>query len=132
MECSTPSFPVHYQLPEFTQTHVHRVSDAIQPSHRLSSPSPPAFSLSQHQGLFQGVSSLHQVAKVQNTEVQKHLCSHKSERPSLLHFPFLRNILSNTHRPLVCALLQNKIGKTSYFLSYFGENLTIIWERYLT
>ena len=58
------SFPVHHQLPEFTQTHVHRVSDAIQPSHPLSSPSLPAFNLSQHQGLFQGVSSLHQVAKV--------------------------------------------------------------------
>ena len=56
--------PVHHQLPEFTQTHVHRVSDAIQPSHPLSSPSPPALNLSQHQGLFQEVSSLHQVAKV--------------------------------------------------------------------
>ena len=53
MNCSTPGFPIHHQLPELAQTHVHRVSDAIQPSHRLSSPSPPAFSLSQHQGLFQ-------------------------------------------------------------------------------
>ena len=52
MDCSTPSFPVHYQLPEFTQTHVHRVGDAVQPSHPLSSPSPPALNLSQHQGLF--------------------------------------------------------------------------------
>ena len=52
MDCSTPGFPVHHQLPEITQTHVHRVGDAIQPSHRLSSPSPPAFNLSQHQGLF--------------------------------------------------------------------------------
>ena len=52
MDCSTPSFPVHRQLPELAQTHVHRVSDAIQPSHPLSSPSPPAFSLSQHQSLF--------------------------------------------------------------------------------
>ena len=50
--CSMPGLPVHYQLPEFTQTHVHRVGDAIQPSHPLSSPSPPAFNLSQHQGLF--------------------------------------------------------------------------------
>ena len=64
MDCSTPGFPVHHQLPELTQTHVHRVGDAIQPSHPLSPPSPPAFSLSQHQGLFQGVSSSHQVAKV--------------------------------------------------------------------
>ena len=52
MDCSTPGFPVHHQLPELTQTHVHRASDAIQPSHLLSSPSPPAFNLSQHQGLF--------------------------------------------------------------------------------
>ena len=52
MNRSTPGLPVHHHLPEFTQTHVHRVSDAIQPSHRLSSPSPPALNLSQHQGLF--------------------------------------------------------------------------------
>ena len=62
MDCSTPGFPVHHQLLELAQTHVHRVGDAIQPSHPLSSPSPPTFNLSQHQGLFQGVSSLHQVA----------------------------------------------------------------------
>ena len=64
MDCSTPCFPVHHQLSELTQTHVHCVGDAIQPSHPLSSPSPPAFNLSQHQGLFQWVSSLHQVVKV--------------------------------------------------------------------
>ena len=59
-----PVFPVHHQLPEPTQTHVHHVSDAIQPSYLLSSPSLPTFNLSQNQGLFQGVSSSHQVAKV--------------------------------------------------------------------
>ena len=64
MDCSTPGFPVHHQLPELAQTHVHLVSDAIQPSHPLLSSSPPALNLAQHQGLFQGVSSLHQVAKV--------------------------------------------------------------------
>ena len=53
MNCSTPGLPVHHQLPEFTQTHAHRVSDAIQPSHPLSSPSPPAPNPSQHQSLFQ-------------------------------------------------------------------------------
>ena len=63
MDCSTPGLPIHYQLPEFTQTHVHWVSDTIQPSHPLSSPSPRAFNLSQHQGLFKWVSSSHQVAK---------------------------------------------------------------------
>ena len=60
MDCNTPGFPVHHQLPEFTQTHVHLVCDAIQPSHSLSSPSPPTFNLFQH--LFKWVSSLHQVA----------------------------------------------------------------------
>ena len=64
MDCSTPGLPVHHQLPEFTQTHVHWVGDAIQPSHTLSSPSLPAFNLSQHQDLFKWVSSSHQVAKV--------------------------------------------------------------------
>ena len=58
--CSTPGLPVHHQLPEFTQTHVHWVGDDIQPSHLLLSPSPPAFNLSQHQGLFKWVSSSHQ------------------------------------------------------------------------
>ena len=57
MDCRTPGFPVHHQLPELAQTHVHWVGDAIQPSHPLSSPSPPAFNLSQHQSLFQWVSS---------------------------------------------------------------------------
>ena len=64
LDCSMPGFPVHHQLPEFTQTHVHQVGDAIQPSHPLSSPSLVAFNLSQHQGLFQWVSYLPQVAKV--------------------------------------------------------------------
>ena len=64
MDCSTPGLPVHHQLPEFAQTHVHWVGDAIQPSYPLSSPFPPTFNLSQHQGLFQWVSSSHQVAKV--------------------------------------------------------------------
>ena len=63
-DCSTPGLPVHHQLSESTQTHVHRVGDAIQPSHPLSSSSPPAFNLSQHQDLFQRVSSSHQAAKV--------------------------------------------------------------------
>ena len=70
MNCSTPDFPVHHQLPESTQTHVHWLGDAIQPSHPLSSPSPPAFNLSQHQGLFKWVSSSHQVAKVLEFQLQ--------------------------------------------------------------
>ena len=77
MDCSTPGLPVHHQLPEFTQTHVHWVSDAIQPSRSLLSPSPPAFNLSQHQGLFNWVSSSHQVAKVLEFQLQ-HLVSKNS------------------------------------------------------
>ena len=64
MNCSTPGLPVHHQLPEFAKTHVHWVGDAIQPSHPLSSPSPPAPNPSQHQDLFQWVNSSHEVAKV--------------------------------------------------------------------
>ena len=70
MNRSTPGLPVHHHLPVFTQTHIHRVSGAIQPSHPLSSPSPSAFNLSQHQGLFQWVSSSHQVAKVLEFQLQ--------------------------------------------------------------
>ena len=65
-----PGYPVHHQLPDLAQIHVHRVSDAIQPSHPLLSPSPPASNLSQNQGLFQGVSSSHQVAKVLEFQLQ--------------------------------------------------------------
>ena len=71
MNHSTPVLPVHHQLPECTQTHVHWVGDVIQPSHPLLSPSPPALNLSQHQGLFKWVSSLHQVAKI--LEFQLHM-----------------------------------------------------------
>ena len=70
MDCSTPGFPVHHQLPELAETHVHRVGDVIQPSHPLSSHSPLAFNPSQNQDLFQGVSSLHQVAKVLEFQLQ--------------------------------------------------------------
>ena len=66
MDHSTPGLPIHHQLPEFTQTQVQWVGDATQPSHSLLSPSPPAFNLSQHQGLFQWVSSLHQFSSVQS------------------------------------------------------------------
>ena len=72
MNRSTPGLPVHHQLPEFTQIHVHQVSDAIQPSHPLSSPSPPAPNPSQHQSLFQSVNSSHEVAKVLEFQPQHH------------------------------------------------------------
>ena len=84
MNHSTSGLLVYHQLPEFTQTHVHRVGDAIQPSHPLLSPSPPAPNPSQHQGLFQWVNSSHEVAKVlefqlQHQSIQTH-CSHREVR----------------------------------------------------
>ena len=86
MDCSTPGLPVHHQLPEFTQTHVHWVSDAIQPSHPLLSPSPPAFNLSQHQGLFQWVSSSHQVAKVLELQLTTEASVLPNEYSGLISF----------------------------------------------
>ena len=83
VNCSTPGLPVHHQLPESTQTHVHWVGDAIQPSHSLSSPSPPALNLSQHQGLFKWVSSSHQEAKVLEFQLQ---ISPSNEHPGLISF----------------------------------------------
>ena len=89
MNRSTPGLPVHHQLLEFTQTHVHWISDAIQPSHPLLSPSPPALNLSKHQGLFQWVSSSHQVGKVLEFQPQ-----HQSFQwtPSFLYIPTLTSI----------------------------------------
>ena len=82
MDCSTPGLPVHHQLSEPTQTHVYCVSDVIQPSYPLSSPSPPAFNLSQHQGLFQWVSSSHQFSSVQ----------------------FSHSVVSNSLQPMDCSM----------------------------
>ena len=83
MDCSTPGLAVYHQLPDLAQTHVHWVSDAIQPSHPLLSPSPLAFKLSQHQGLFKWISSAHQVAKVLEFQPQ-HQSS--NEHPGLIFF----------------------------------------------
>ena len=90
-DCSTPGLSVHLQLPEFTQTHVHRVCDAIQPSHPLLSPSPPAFNLSQHHGLFRWVSSSHQVAKVLEFQLQ-----HQSFQ-WIFRSDFLYDVLVGSH-----------------------------------
>ena len=83
MDRSMPGFPAHHQLPESTQTHVHRVADAIQPSYPRSSPFPPALNLSQHQGLFKWVTSSHQVAKVLEFQLQ---ISPSNEHPGLISF----------------------------------------------
>ena len=83
MNRSTPGLPVHHQIPGFTQTHVHWASDAIQPSHPLSSPSPPALNPSQHQGLFQWVNSSHEVAKYWSFSFS---ISPSNEHPALISF----------------------------------------------
>ena len=83
MNCSTPGLPVHHQLLESTQTHVHWVGDAIQPSYPLSSPYPPTLNPSQHQGLFKWVSSLHQVAKYWSFSFN---ISPSNEHPGLISF----------------------------------------------
>ena len=83
MNCSTTGLPVHHQLPDFTQTHVHQVNDAIQPSHPLSSPSPPAPNPSQHQSLLQRVNSSHEVAKVLEFQLQ-HQSFQRTPRTDLL------------------------------------------------
>ena len=83
MNRSTPGLPVHHQLPEVTQTHIHRVGDAIQPSRPPSSPSLPALNLSQHQGLFKRVSSSHQAAKVLEFQLQ-HQSFQRNSRADLL------------------------------------------------
>ena len=82
MNRSTPGLPVHHELPESTQTHVHWISDAIQPPHPLSAPSPPALSLSQHQGVFQRIGSSHQVAKALEFQLQHQSFQH----PGLISF----------------------------------------------
>ena len=109
MECSTPGFPVHYQPLELTQTHVHRVSDAIQPSHPLLSPSPPAFNLSQHQGLFKRVSSSHQVAKYCSFSIRP-----SSEYSRLISFRIDWLDLLAVQRTQK-SLLQHHSSKASFF-----------------
>ena len=107
MDYSTPSHPVHHQLPEFMQTHVHWVGDAIQPSHPLSSPSPPALNLSQHQGLFKSVSSSHQVGKVLELKLQP-----APEHPGLISFRMDRLDLLAVQGTLK-SLLQHHSSKAS-------------------
>ena len=112
MNCSTPGLPVHHQLSEFAQTHVHRVGDAIQPSHPLSSPSPPAPNPSQHQGLFQWVSCSHQVAKVLEFQLQ-HQSS--NEHPGLISFRMDWLDLLAVQGTLK-SLLQHHSSKASIFI----------------
>ena len=100
MDLSTPVFTVHYQFPELTQTHVHQVSDTIQPSHPLSSPSPPTFNLSQYQGVFQWVSSSHQVAKV--LEIQLLISWLQSPFAVVLEPKKIKSITVSIVSPSIC------------------------------
>ena len=116
MDCSTPGFPVHHQLPEFTQTNIHWVGDAIQPSHPLSSPFPLAFNLFQHQGLFKWVRSSHLVAKVLEFQLQ-----HQSfnEYSGLISFRIdWLNLLAV--QGTLKSLLQHHSSKASIFGTQFS------------
>ena len=109
MHCSMPGFPVHHQLLKLAQTHVHPAGDAIQPTYPLSSPSPPAFNLSQHQGLIQWVCSVHQVVKVLDFQlqgfemvIQDKVCQKgKSLRINLLN-SFIPGVSSRMDLPFLC------------------------------
>ena len=122
MNHSTPGLPVQHQLPEFTQTHGHRVSDAIQPSHPLSSPSPPAPNPSQHQGLFQWVNSLHEVGKYWSFSFSM---SPSNEHPGLISLRIIWLDLLAVQGTLK-SLLQHHSSKASIFwhLAFFTVQLS--------
>ena len=120
---STPGLPVHHQLPEFTQTHVHWVSDAIQPSHPLSLPCSPALNLSQHQGLFKWVRSSHQVAMYWSFSFS---ISPSNEYSGLISFRMVWLDLLAVQRTLK-SLLQHHNSKASilWCLAFFTSSSQI-------
>ena len=120
MGCSTPGLSVHHQLPEFTQTHVHWVRDAIQPSYSPSSPSHPAFNLSQHQSHFQQVSSSYQVAKVLQFQLQ-----HQS-----FQWIFRADLLEDgLVGSLCCSRTSQESSSTSQFKSNKSLVLSFIYSQ---
>ena len=127
MDCSTPGLPVHHQLPEFTQTHVHRVGDAIQPSHPLLSPSPPTLNLSQDQDLFKRVSSLHQVVKLFNFSI-----SPSNEHPGLISFRMDRLDLLTVQGTLKSLLQQFKTINSLALSFLYSPTLTSIHDHWKT
>ena len=144
MNRSTPGLPVHHQLLEFTQTHVHRVSDVIQPSHPLSSPSPPTPNPSQHQSLFQRVNSLHEVAKVLEFQLQHHSFQ-RNPRADLLQNGLVgspcspRDSQESVHITLIynCYII-NWPQENDYFsydslwvILYFSYNAHSIFNEYI-
>ena len=126
MNQSTPGLPVHHQLPEFTETHIHRVSDAILPSHSLLSPS-PAFTLSQHQCLFQWVGSSHQVAKVLEFQLQHHSLQ---KIPGLISFRMDWLDLLAVHGTLK-SLLQHHSSKKASILWCSAFSMVYVSHPYM-
>ena len=125
MDCSTPVIPLYHHLLEAAQTHVLRVSDAIQPSHPLSSPSPPAFSFSQHRGLFQYVSPPHQVAKVLEFQLQFSFMNSQD------WFPLgLTGLISLQSKELSRVFSNTTVQKYQFFGAQLscGPTLTFIYD----
>ena len=123
--------PVHHQLLEFTQTHVHWVNDAIQASHPLSSPSPSTFNLSQHQGLFKWVSSLHQVAKVLEFQLQ-HQSFQWTPRTDLLQDGLVGSPCSPRDSQESSPTPQSKSISSSELSFHYGPTLTSVhdyWKK---
>ena len=128
-DCNTPGLPVNHQLLEFTQTHVYRVSDAIQPSHPLSSISPPTLNLSQHQGLFKWVSSSHHVAKVLEFQLQHQ--SFQWTHPGLISFRMDWLDLLAVHGTLKSLLQHHSSKASSSALSFLhSPTLTSIHDHW--
>ena len=120
MNCSMPGLLVHHQLLEFTQTHVHWAGDAIQPSHPLSSPSPPAPNPSQHQGLFKWVSSSHQVAKILSFSFN---ISSSSEHPGLISFR-IDGWISLQSKGLLRVFCNTTVQKHQFCSAFFTVQLS--------
>ena len=129
MNCSTPGLLVHHRLLESTQTHVHWVGDAIQPSHPLSSPSPPAFNLSQDQGLFQWVSFSHQVAKVLEFHLQ-HQSFQWTPRTDFLYDGLVGSPCSPRDSQESSPTTQFKSINSLVLSFLYGPNLTSIHDYY--
>ena len=123
MDCSTPGFPVHHQLPEFTQTHVHWVGDAIQPSHPLSSPSPPAVSLVQHQGLLNEFFSTDSNESVLRIRWPKHWSFTFSTSPSNEYSGLISFRMDWLHLRAVQGTLKSLLQHHSSKASFFGTRL---------
>ena len=129
MNRSMPGLPIHHQLPEFTQTHVHQVSGAIQPSHPLSSPTPPASNPSQHQILFQWVNSSHEVAKVPEFQLQHHSFQ-RNPRADLHQNGLVRSPCSPRHSQESSPIPQFKSINSSVLSFLHSPTLTSIHDHW--